>query len=69
MSFKNKLIELRDRLLSLFESGSRNYEFNGVFENHPIGDQDVYRLYYVNYNTFTPSIQPIYVDFFFIFIS
>lgn len=50
MSFKDKLIELRDGLLNLFEYGSRDYEFNAVFENHPIGEQDIYRLYYVNYH-------------------
>ena len=50
MSFKDKLIELREGLLNLFETGSRNYEFNGVFESHPVGDQDTYRLYYVNYH-------------------
>ena len=50
MNLKQKLIEFRDSLISLAYTGSRNYEFNGSFENHPIGDQDIYRLYYVNYH-------------------
>ena len=48
MGLKQALIELKESLLSL--AGSRDYEFNGVFENHPIGDQDTYRLYFVNYH-------------------
>ena len=50
MNLKQKLIEFRGSLISLAYTGSRNYEFNGSFENHPIGDQDIYRLYYVNYH-------------------
>lgn len=50
MGIKEKLINLRDSLVSLCASGSRDYEFNGIFEDHPIGNQDIYRLYYVNYH-------------------
>lgn len=50
MTFKEKLIKIKEQLLSLKNSKSRSYEFNGNFENHPIGDQDIYRLYYVNYH-------------------
>ena len=50
MSLKDKLIKLRESLVNLGVVGSRDYEFNGVFENHPIGDQDTYRLYYVDYH-------------------
>lgn len=47
MSLKDKL---RESLVNLGVVGSRDYEFNGVFEDHPIGNQDTYRLYYVNYH-------------------
>lgn len=50
MSLKDKLSKLRESLVNLGVVGSRDYEFNGVFENHPIGDQDTYRLYYVDYH-------------------
>lgn len=29
---------------------SRDYEFNASFENHLIGEQNIYRLYYVDYH-------------------
>ena len=50
MTFKEKLIKIKEQLLSLKNSKSRSYEFNGNFENHPIGNQDIYWLYYVNYH-------------------
>ena len=50
MNLKDRLKKLRESLVNLGVVGSRDYEFNGVFENHPIGDQDVYRLYYVDYH-------------------
>lgn len=50
MNLKDRLKKLRESLVNLGVVGSRDYEFNGVFENHPIGDQDTYRLYYVDYH-------------------
>lgn len=50
MNLKDRLKKLRESLVNLGIVGSRDYEFNGVFENHPIGDQDIYRLYYVDYH-------------------
>lgn len=50
MSLKDKLNKLRESLVNLGVVGSRDYEFNGVFEDHPIGNQDTYRLYYVDYH-------------------
>ena len=50
MNLKDSLKKLRESLVNLGIVGSRDYEFNGVFENHPIGDQDTYRLYYVDYH-------------------
>ena len=50
MSLKDKLSKLRESLVNLGVVDSRDYEFNGVFVNHPIGDQDIYRLYYVDYH-------------------
>ena len=50
MNLKDRLKKLRESLVNLGVVGSRDYEFNGVFENHSIGDQDTYRLYYVDYH-------------------
>lgn len=50
MSLKDKLSKLRESFVNLGVVGSRDYEFNGVFEDHPIGNQDTYRLYYVDYH-------------------
>ncbi len=50
MSLKEKLLKLRESILSVPHLGSRDYEFNGELESHPIGDQDTYRLYYLNYH-------------------
>lgn len=50
MNLKDRLKKLRESLVNLGVVGSRDYEFNGVFENHPIGNQDTYRLYYVDYH-------------------
>lgn len=38
MSLKDKLSKLRESLVNLGVVGSRDYEFNGVFEDHPIGN-------------------------------
>lgn len=40
----------KDKLLSIFMLQSSNSEFNALLENHEIGDQNVYRLYYINYH-------------------
>ena len=31
-------------------SFNKNYEFDAVLESHPIGEQNIYRLYYINYH-------------------
>ena len=50
MNLKEKLLNIKDYLLSLKKDKNRNYEFDGKFEDHPLGLQDTYRLYYVNYH-------------------
>ena len=50
-----KLLEtLREKFQEFKQSFScypnRNFEFNAEIEDHPIGSQDIYRLYYVNYH-------------------
>ncbi len=50
-----KLLEtLREKFQEFKQSFScypnRNFEFNAEIEDHPIGNQDIYRLYYVNYH-------------------
>lgn len=47
---KDTLLGLKEDLLSIGRIGSRDYEFNGSFVDHPISDSDIYRLYYVNYH-------------------
>jgi len=53
MSIKEKLLKLRNEIIMPFLepiTSNRNFEFNASLENHPIGDQNIYRLYYVNYH-------------------
>lgn len=49
MNLKNKLLEIREDILTKF-STNKDFEFDAVFENHPIGNQNIYRLYYVDYH-------------------
>lgn len=56
MTFKEKLFNLKNEItkitmyLSKQSTGNRDIEFNVSLENHPIGNQNIYRLYYVNYH-------------------
>lgn len=47
-ALRKKIAELKEQLD--FHPISRNFEFNVDLEDHPIGTQDIYRLYYVNYH-------------------
>lgn len=49
MNLKDKLIKLKK---DLFDSilPNRDYEFEATLEDHPIGNQNIYRLYYVNFH-------------------
>ncbi len=49
MNLKNKLLEIREDILTKF-SVNKDFEFDAVFEDHPIGSQNIYRLYYVDYH-------------------
>lgn len=49
MNLKNKLLEIREDILTKF-SVNKDFEFDTVFEDHPIGNQNIYRLYYVDYH-------------------
>ncbi len=40
MNFFKKVIELKNR----------NFEFEAKLENHPLSNQNIYRLYYINYH-------------------
>lgn len=50
MNFREKLLSIRESLLSLKKTSSRDYEFDTDFENHSVEGLDIYRLYYVNYH-------------------
>ena len=50
MSIKNKLIKLKNDLLFDSTQRNRDYEFEATLENHPVGNQDIYRLYYIDYH-------------------
>lgn len=41
--------EYLDNLIK-YEPINRDYEFDANLENHPIGNQNIYRLYYINYH-------------------
>ena len=45
-----KLLKLKKELSLKVPSNSRTLEFDATLENHPICNQDVYRLYFVNYH-------------------
>lgn len=49
MNLKNKLLEIKEDILTKF-STNKDFEFDAIFENHPIGNQNIYRLYYVDYH-------------------
>ena len=51
MDLKEKLRKLKMSFLDLFSLGNRDYEFDAELENHPLGNQNVYRLHYINYYT------------------
>lgn len=50
MNNKEKLIKLKNKLISLYLLINKNYEFDAPLEEHLVGKQNIYRLYYVNYH-------------------
>ena len=46
MNFKEKLEELKVKITNF----NRNYEFEAELEDHEIGNQNVYRLHYIDYH-------------------
>ena len=50
MNIKEKLIELKEKLSQLNLPISRDFEFDAELEDHPIGNQNIYRLHYVGYH-------------------
>lgn len=49
MNLKDKLIKLKKDLFASILP-NRDYEFEATLEDHPIGNQNIYRLYYVNFH-------------------
>ncbi len=49
MELKEKLKELKLRILDLPNSTNRGYEFEAELKDHPIGNQHIYKLHYVQY--------------------
>lgn len=49
MSLKDKLTKLKKDLLNSIQP-NRDYEFEATLEDHPIGNQNIYRLYYVDFH-------------------
>ena len=50
MKIKEKLLKLKDLILLSDLPVSRDFEFNTSLEDHPIGNQNIYRLYYIDYH-------------------
>ena len=50
MNLKEKLLKLKKEILSTELPVPRELEFNATLEDHPVGNQYIYRLYYVNYH-------------------
>ena len=49
MELKEKLQELRNDLHHAVLR-NRDYEFDAELENHPLGNQNIYRLYFIDYH-------------------
>lgn len=49
MGVKEKLIELKNKIL-LSNSSTNYFDDDIILEDHPIGEQNIYRLCYVNYS-------------------
>lgn len=49
MSFKEKLEKLKMKISDSFIPVNRNYEFEAELEDHQLGNQNIYRLYYFDY--------------------
>lgn len=47
-ALRKKFVEFKEQFE--FHPINRNFEFQADLEDHPIGTQDIYRLYYVNYH-------------------
>lgn len=50
MNLKEKLLELKKKLLSKELPAPRALEFDATFTNHSVGNQNIYRLHYINYH-------------------
>lgn len=50
MDLKEKLLDLKNKTFMVQSQKSRDFEFDATLEDHLIGNQEVYRLYYVNYD-------------------
>lgn len=53
MSLKEKLQEWKKELKNNLQEEvfhNRDYEFDAELENHPLGNQNIYRLYFINYH-------------------
>ena len=53
MSLKEKLQEWKKELKNNLQEEvlrNRDYEFDAELENHPLGNQNIYRLHYINYH-------------------
>ena len=50
MNLKEKLLELKKKLSSKEIPVLRALEFDATLEDHSVGNQDIYRLYFVNYH-------------------
>ena len=50
MNIKEKLLELKKMLSSKEVPIPRALEFDATLEDHSVGNQDIYRLYFVNYH-------------------
>lgn len=50
MSFKEMLEKLKIKISDSSLPVSRDYEFDTELEDHQLGNQSIYRLYYINYH-------------------
>ena len=56
MNIREKLENLRTLIL-YHTDFNKDYEFNTILEDHPLGNQNIYRLHYINYHRFGENYQ------------
>ncbi len=58
LNLRVKLEKMKIKIIDLYSLINRKYEFEAELKDHPLGNQDIYRLYYINYHRIGESYEP-----------